>query len=492
MSNSQTPENGGALATPNGADNGAWRSRVADLLDDVTVTAVPAAGAAAPAADAVVPPAPAVAASPAPQSAAAAPWADAPLPPDPYEPPAWAIREISPSRDVAPPMPAPAPPSADEAVALSPPAAPAPAAASEPVQVDSPVGSPLGENVTPVRTSAPIPQALSIRGRGDGLAIEIGKGVWAEIMAALAERLEQSASFFRAARIALDVGPRPVMEDELQQLIKLVERYDMTIGAVRTSTERTFQSALALGLTVTLESADGAAVADATPRSHQCDDHRLFCLSRLSALRPSPQAQRARPGHRRRQPRRRGHQRRRHFGVGTLTGFAHAGANGNRRAIVAALDLEPTQLRIADVTTIGPDPKMGQPGKWFWNRSRTKRPEIARIVNQVILLDEWDATRPGGLVSLRRGAVKSNRVFAIDAVVANDEADDRALPMNRPMNPASKRPNDPMTGTVITVTSGKGGVGKTTTTANLSAALATMASALSLSTQTSACATLIW
>ena len=56
-----------------------------------------------------------------------------------------------------------------------------------------------------------------------------------------------------------------MLEDELQQLIKLVERYDMSIGAVRTSTERTFQSALALGLTVTLESADGAPVADATP-----------------------------------------------------------------------------------------------------------------------------------------------------------------------------------------------------------------------------------
>jgi septum site-determining protein MinC len=256
-----------------------------------------------------------------------------------------------------------------------------------------------------VRTPAPITQALSIRGRGDGLAIEIGKGVWAEIMAALAERLEQSASFFRAARIALDVGPRPVLEDELQQLLKLVERYDMTIGAVRTSTERTFQSALALGLTVTLESTDGAPVADATPAATNVTTAAYFVYRGY-----------LRSGHRLK--------RKEHVLVigdvnpgaevisdgdilvwGRLRGFAHAGANGNRRAIVAALDLEPTQLRIADVTTIGPDPKMGQPGKWFWNRSRTKRPEIARIVNQVILLDEWDATRPGGLVSLRRGAV---------------------------------------------------------------------------------------
>jgi hypothetical protein len=53
--------------------------------------------------------------------------------------------------------------------------------------------------------------------------------------------------------------------------------------------------------------------------------------------------------------------------------------------------------------TIGPDPRPGQPGKWFWKRSATKRPEIARIIHETISIEEWDATRPGGIVSLRRG-----------------------------------------------------------------------------------------
>ena len=44
--------------------------------------------------------------------------------------------------------------------------------------------------------------------------------------------------------------------------------------------------------------------------------------------------------------------------------------------------------------------------------------------------------------------------------------------MQNKQQPNKGAPNDLMTGTVITVTSGKGGVGKTTTTANLSAALA--------------------
>ena len=130
-----------------------------------------------------------------------------------------------------------------------------------------------------------------------------------------------------------------MLEDELQQLLKLVQSYDMTIGAVRTSAERTFQSALALGLTVTLESADGAPVADAAPAVTNVTTAAYFVYRGY-----------LRSGHRLR--------RKEHVLVigdvnpgaevfsdgdilvwGRLRGVAHAGANGNRRAIVAALDL---------------------------------------------------------------------------------------------------------------------------------------------------------
>lgn len=41
--------------------------------------------------------------------------------------------------------------------------------------------------------------------------------------------------------------------------------------------------------------------------------------------------------------------------MGSLRGIVHAGADGNKKAIVAALNLQPTQLRIADVITRPPD-----------------------------------------------------------------------------------------------------------------------------------------
>lgn len=43
--------------------------------------------------------------------------------------------------------------------------------------------------------------------------------------------------------------------------------------------------------------------------------------------------------------------------MGSLRGMVHAGADGNKEAVIAALSLQPTQLRIADVITRPPDTK---------------------------------------------------------------------------------------------------------------------------------------
>jgi septum site-determining protein MinC len=262
-----------------------------------------------------------------------------------------------------------------------------------------------GEDGTPAVAN----QLVNIRGRGDGVAIEIGKGSWNEIINVLTERLEKSASFFRHSSVALDIGSRPLREDELQQIAGVLTAHEMMLGVVRTSSERTFQSALAIGMTTTLESPEGAPVAAATTaatnvaergtettgyfvyRGYLRSGHRLRRQESILVIGDiNPGAEVISDGD--------------ILVWGRLRGVVHAGAGGNRRALVAALDLEPTQMRIAEVTTIGPDPKPGQPGRFFWRRSQHKRPEIARLVQSEIVIEEWDAARPGGLVSLRRGA----------------------------------------------------------------------------------------
>ncbi len=379
----------------------AYHARIADLLDDVT-TSVEVATAATPPVENAAPVSTSVVSlfTPLPEH-----QPDVASPPPAPEPGAALPGErlvntprrpvISASTRNLPPFLAPPAASSPSAPVASPmPASPSPV--EEPTSVSSADAS----GAEPVAAN----QLVNIKGRSDGIAVEVGRGSWPEILGVLTKRLEQSAGFFRDGSVALDVGARPVVEDELRQFAAVLTQFEMKLGVVRTSSERTFQAALATGMTATLESPEGAPVATAAPAATNTDAASYFVYRGYL---------------------RSGHRLRRKENVlvigdinpgaevfsegdilvwGRLRGVVHAGVGGNRRAIVAALDLEPTQLRIADVTTIGPDPKPGQPGRFFWKKSQHKRPEIARLVQNEIVLEEWDAARPGGLVSLRRGA----------------------------------------------------------------------------------------
>lgn len=76
---------------------------------------------------------------------------------------------------------------------------------------------------------------------------------------------------------------------------------------------------------------------------------------------------------------------------GRLRGFVHAGAMGDVQAIVAALDFEPVQLRIAGHIAMTPKGASNNPGYWFWKRDSSGRPEVARVIDEKIYVDPWDA-----------------------------------------------------------------------------------------------------
>ncbi|NLL05686.1 MAG: septum site-determining protein MinC [Clostridiaceae bacterium] len=66
--------------------------------------------------------------------------------------------------------------------------------------------------------------------------------------------------------------------------------------------------------------------------------------------------------------------------MGSLRGIVHAGANGNKQAIVVALNLQPTQLRIADVITRSPDEK---------DTSGQFVPELAYIKDDIVYIESY-------------------------------------------------------------------------------------------------------
>jgi len=63
--------------------------------------------------------------------------------------------------------------------------------------------------------------------------------------------------------------------------------------------------------------------------------------------------------------------------MGTIRGMVHAGADGNRNAIVAALRLHPTQLRIADLIARCPET----------NEDAAIVPEIASVKDDIIYVE---------------------------------------------------------------------------------------------------------
>lgn len=76
---------------------------------------------------------------------------------------------------------------------------------------------------------------------------------------------------------------------------------------------------------------------------------------------------------------------------GKLRGIVHAGAMGDEKAIVGALDFDPIQVRIAGHIAISPKAEARDPGRWFWKKDRSGRPEVAHVVEDRIVVDQWDA-----------------------------------------------------------------------------------------------------
>ena len=73
------------------------------------------------------------------------------------------------------------------------------------------------------------------------------------------------------------------------------------------------------------------------------------------------------------------------FILGELRGNAFAGAGGDNKAIVMALDLNPLQVRIADAIAISPDaekgPKIKTKKRKFLSNNNEHEPEVAYIDN---------------------------------------------------------------------------------------------------------------
>ncbi|MBE2183632.1 MAG: septum site-determining protein MinC [Anaerolineae bacterium] len=225
---------------------------------------------------------------------------------------------------------------------------------------------------------------VAIKGVNDGLLITLDPvEEWGLVTAELATHIDEKGAFFNGAEVTLEVGTRPVRKDELTSVKALLERRGMTLFAVSSDSDTTLESAIALDLRVRANSSppSGAAYEPDALLSFNSEEDGLAGVMIRRTMRSG------------RSVRSQGHVV--IYGDvnagaeilaagdvivwGKLRGNVYAGADGDETAVVCALDMQPTQLRIAGYIAISPPEKRRKP-----------KPEVALIRNDRIVVEDWD------------------------------------------------------------------------------------------------------
>jgi septum site-determining protein MinC len=239
---------------------------------------------------------------------------------------------------------------------------------------------------------------IRIKGTGDGLVITVAESLGEEWLDQLEAEFSAQPDFWRGGRVALSVGGRGLATEHLGSAIALLERYGMRLWAVLSGSGQTRRAARELGLAPRLSSPRPEAQAPVVrevPRIGTAEQARVEEAGTAEAPASPPGV----PALILRETLRSGRSVR-HAGPiivigdvnpgaelladgpvivwGKLRGLVHAGAAGDAGAVVCALDLDPTQLRIADKITVPPKGPRRQPV-----------PEMAVIRDQNIVAEPW-------------------------------------------------------------------------------------------------------
>jgi septum site-determining protein MinC len=214
---------------------------------------------------------------------------------------------------------------------------------------------------------------VQIKGIRDGLLVSLGDAGWPVIHQALLERIEQQPAFFQGARLVLDVGNQAIKSAELAALRDQLSERGIMLWAILSNSPLTENTAQLLGLATRIHKARPPEIQTAKG----IDDETALWVHKTirSGTRiefaghvvilgdVNPGAEVIAGGS--------------VIIWGRLRGVVHAGAQGNRQSVVCALDLSPTQLRVAGEIAIAPE------------RRSKPQPEIVRIKDGHLQAEPW-------------------------------------------------------------------------------------------------------
>lgn len=227
---------------------------------------------------------------------------------------------------------------------------------------------------------------ISIKGIREGLLVMVpDRGAFADLLMMLEAELAQKQAFLQGSQVALQVGYRQLAVAELHKLQAFFEQNQLVLWAVLAEEPATREAARELALATRLSGSQtdlngnllsptpepqtavpavqpqGGLILKETLRSGRSIYHEGHVVV-IGDVNPGAEIVAAGDV----------------IVWGRLRGLVHAGALGDETAVICALELNPTQLRIADQIAISPDEKRGRP-----------IPEQVAIRNGQIVAEMW-------------------------------------------------------------------------------------------------------
>lgn len=219
---------------------------------------------------------------------------------------------------------------------------------------------------------------IRIKGTRKGLSITLGEGDWQQLLRELDERLGQAAAFFQGSQVNLRIGKRHIGQRELEEVMRVLARHNIELASLESGSKLAGEAAQALGVRLALPQATHAHPGIPTPNEEWSEGLllRRTVRSGQSIRHPghvviigdvNPGAEIIAGGD--------------VVVWGKLRGMVQAGALGNNEAIVCALEMRPTQLRIGSYIATSPD-EQGSTGL---------QPEVASVLDGQIVARPWSS-----------------------------------------------------------------------------------------------------
>lgn len=216
---------------------------------------------------------------------------------------------------------------------------------------------------------------VQFKGIREGLLVTMSSGEWPALEEALLDQLASQGEFLRGAKLILNVDNHVIKAAALGKLRDRLSDQGLTLWAVLTNSPTTEKNAQALGLATKIY--QGPVHSPVAQRKPPADgDEALLVQKTLRSGNRinydghvvvigdvNPGAEIVSGGN--------------IVVWGKLRGMVHAGVHGDLDAVVCALVLQPTQLRIGDKIAISP------------NEENSQRPETALVRDGKVVAEPW-------------------------------------------------------------------------------------------------------